>query len=254
MTKIAIEDDIAVITLSHGVTNSLTLDHVREIDSVVNQVNREEKLKGIVLTGEGRFFCSGFHLPDFIAFKDLDEACKWFEEEEAILLRLFCCDKPVVCAMNGHSAAAGIIYAMASDYRLVKNHPKIKLGMSEFKIGLSLAVVHAAVVQYGLDSKRVFRDVMFFGKMYGVEEALKIGMVDEIVEEDRLILRAKEIISNWIDTPDRPFIPVKRKMKEETVLQIKRTLEEGSWREALRGLLKEDVRRSLEYVQSTMPK
>ena len=84
----------------------------------------------------------------------------------------------------------------------MRNHPKIKLGMSEIKIGLSLSVAQSTIVRYGLDSERTYRNVMFFGEMVGAEKALEIGMVDEIVEEDQLISRAKEIVSTWIDTPN----------------------------------------------------
>lgn len=253
MIKETIEDGIVIITLSHGATNSITIDTLRKMDAIVKKVNAEEELKGIVLTGEGRFFSSGFHLPDFIAFKEYEEVTAWFEEEEELLLNFFTCDKPVVCAMNGHSAAAGLIWAFASDYRLVKNHPKIKLGMSEIKIGLPLSVAQSGIVRYGLDSERTYRDVIYFAEMVGVEKALELGMVDEIVEEDQLIARAKELVTMWIDTPNRPFIPIKKLMRQEFVDQIRANHGDGSWKEGLRCFLQDDVRGTLEFVHSMLP-
>lgn len=253
MIKENIEDGIAIITLSHGATNSITLDTLRQIDAILKKVNSDDALKGVVLTGEGRFFSSGFHLPDFIGFKTIEEIYAWFDEEEELLVNFFTCDKPVVCAMNGHSAAAGLIWAMASDYRLVKNHPKIKLGMSEIKIGLPLSAAQSTVVRYGLDSERTYRDVMFFGEMMGVEKAREIGMVDEIVEEDQLLPRAKEIVKTWIDTPNRPFIPIKKLMKKEFVDNIREGLNDGGWKEGLSCFLTDEVRGTLEFVQSTLP-
>lgn len=253
MIKETIEDGIAIITLSHGATNSITIDTLRQIDTVLKKVNEDDNLKGIVLTGEGRFFSSGFHLPDFIGFNNLEDIHAWFDEEEELLLNFFTCDKPVVCAMNGHSAAAGLIWAMASDYRIVKNHPKIKLGMSEIKIGLPLSVAQSTIVRYGLDSEKTYRNVMFFGEMVGVEKALDIGMVDEIVEEDRLVTRAKEIVSGWIDTPNRPFIPIKKLMKREYAETIRAYLNDGSWKQGLSCFLTKDVRDTLAFVQSMLP-
>ena len=253
MIKETIEDGIVIITLDHGATNSITIDTLRQIDALVTRVNTEDELKGIVLTGEGRFFSSGFHLPDFIAFKDYEEITKWFDEEEQLLLNFFNCQKPVICAMNGHSAAAGLIWAFASDYRLVKNHPKIKLGMSEIKIGLPLSIAQSQVVRYGLDSEKTYRNVMFFAEMVGVEKALEIGMVDEIVEEDDLIPRAKELIVQWIDTPNRPFIPIKQLMRKEFSDRIIDSLKDESWKEGLRGFLKDEVRDTLTFVHSMMP-
>lgn len=253
MIKEIIEDGIAIITLSHGATNSITIDTLRQIDAIVKKVNAQDELKGVVLTGEGRFFSSGFHLPDFISFKSTEEIHAWFDEEEELLLNFFTSDKPVICAMNGHSAAAGLIWAMASDYRLVKNHPKVKLGMSEIKIGLPLSVAQSEIVRYGLDSERTYRNVMFFGEMIGVEKALEIGMVDEIVEEDQLIARAKELVTLWIDTPNRPFIPIKKLMKKEYADKIRAGLKEGSWKQGLSCFLQDDVRGTLEFVHSMLP-
>lgn len=253
MIKETIEDGIAIITLCHGAHNSITIDTLRQIDAIVTKVNTQDDLKGIVLTGEGRFFSSGFHLPDFFGFKSLEEVHSWFDEEEELLLNFFTSDKPVVCAMNGHSAAAGLIWAMASDYRLVVNHPKVKLGMSEIKIGLPLSVGQSEIVRYGLDSEKTYRNVMFFGDMFGVEKALEIGMVDEIVEIDQLIARAKEIVTLWIDTPNRPFIPIKKLMKKEYVDKIRAGLNEGNWKQGLACFLSDDVRGTLQFVHSMLP-
>ena len=253
MIKETIEDGIVIITLSHGGTNSITLDMLRQIDALVTRVNTEEELKGIVLTGDGRFFSSGFHLPDFIAFKEFDAITNWFDEEEQLLLNFFTCSKPVICAMNGHSAAAGLIWAFASDYRLIANHPKIKLGMSEIKIGLPLSIAQSEIVRYGIGSEKTYRDVMFFGEMVGVEKALELGLVDEILEAEDLLNRAKELVKLWIDTPNRPFIPMKKLMKNEFANNIIEDLKNPEWKQGLNCFLQDDVRGTLEFVHSMLP-
>lgn len=253
MIKETIEDGIVIITLSHGGTNSITLDMLRQIDALVTRVNTEDDLKGIVLTGDGRFFSSGFHLPDFIAFKGFDEITNWFDEEEQLLLNFFTCSKPVICAMNGHSAAAGLIWAFASDYRLIANHPKIKLGMSEIKIGLPLSIAQSEIVRYGIGDEKIYRNVMFFGEMVGVEKALELGMVDEILEAEDLLNRAKELVKLWIDTPNRPFIPMKKLMKQEFANNIIEDLKNPEWKQGLNCFLQDDVRGTLEFVHSMLP-
>lgn len=252
MLQQRIEDDVMIVTLENGKTNSVTKKTLTMLQGIVGEVNETETLKGIVLTGQGRFFTSGFDLPTFLGFKDQDEAVSFIGYADEVLLALFTCSKPVVCAMNGHSAAMGLIMAMASDYRIVKNHPKIKLGMSEIKIGVPLSVAQSSVMRFGLDSDRTFRDVMYFGEMMDVTKAASMGIVDEVVEEEVLMSRAKEIVSLWIDTPDRPFIPLKKRLKEGVVKEIRQTTEEGKWKDALGCFFKEEVRQVLEFVQSTM--
>lgn len=253
MLKKEIQDDIVIATLTDGASNAIDVDTLRRLKAVIDEVNTTDALKGLILTGEGRFFSSGFSLPMFMGFETAQEVISFFEEEEKILVDYFTCKKPVVCAMNGHSAAMGLILAMASDYRIVKNHPKIKLGMSEIKIGLGLSIAQSAVVRFGLDSDKRYRNVMYFGDMFGVDKALDMEMVDEIVEEENLIARAKEIICLWIDTPNRPFIQIKQGLKSGTAERINRRLETENWQDAMAGaLLSEDAKAAFAFVQAAM--
>lgn len=247
------QDDILMAKLTDGKTNAIDRTTLRLLDQAVKQVNDDPNLKGLILTGEGRFFSSGFSLPMFINFAAREEVIEFFTEQEDILVNFFTCTKPVVAAMNGHSAAMGLILAMAADYRIVKNHPKIKIGMSEIKIGLGLSIAQTAVMRFGLDSDKKYRDVMYFGDMMDVNQAREIQVVDEVVDEGNLIARAREIIRLWIDTPNRPFIQIKRMLKKDTVERIRQELERGTWKnEMCDTLLNPDVKAALGFVQAAM--
>jgi len=255
MLKKEIQDQIVIARLSDGASNAVTRKTLYQLRDMVDEVNKDDSLKGIVLTGEGRFFSSGFSLPMFVKFKTREEVVSFFEEEEKILTDFFVCEKPVVCAINGHCAAMGMILAMASDYRIMKNHPKIKMGMSEIKIGLGLSIAQTAVVRFGLDSDRRYRDVMCFGDMAGADLALKTGMVDEVADEDQLISRAKEIVTLWIDTPNRPFIQIKQGLKRDAAEKIRQNLANVNWQDTMADtLLNEEVKATLSFVQAAMEK
>ncbi len=247
-----LEDDILIVTLKNKKTNPLNLEMLKRLKEIVAEANENPSPKGIILTGDGRFFSSGFDLPIFINFKDLDEAVAFFELEEEVLLSLFACKKPVVAAINGHAAAGGLIYSMAADYRIVKDHPKIKIGMSEIKIGLPLTIAQHEVMRFGFDANLKYRDVMFFGEMVDVNRAKEMALVDELVSEENLIERAKQVVSQWIDTPNRPFIRMKQLLKMDTVNRIRKKLAEENWHEGLNCFFKDDVRQTLEFVQASM--
>ncbi|TWI75604.1 enoyl-CoA hydratase/carnithine racemase [Desulfobotulus alkaliphilus] len=252
MIKESLEDGIIIVTLSHGKTNSITRETMEKIAVIVDKANTDDSIKGIILTGEGKFFSSGFHLPTFINFKDHADAVNFFEFEEEFLLNFFVCKKPVISAMNGHTAAMGMIMAMASDYRLVTSHPKVKLGMSEIKLGLALTIAELEVMRFGLDTDKKFRDVMYFGEMISPEKALERGIVDEVLEADQLIPRAKEIICSWIDNPGRAFITLKETLKYDSAQRIRTKLDELDWRASLHGFFDPNVKATLEFVQATM--
>jgi len=247
-----IEDGIIIATFEHGKTNTITKVTLLKLQECVKKANTDDSIKGIILTGAGRTFCSGFDLPMFLGFKDLQEIVDFFKVEEEILLDLFTCKKPVVSAMNGHAVAGGFIIAMASDYRIVKNHPRITLGMSENKIGLPLSLAQAGIVKFGLDSDKLFRDVLYFGNMVDVTKAKNMGIVDELVDEDELIPRAKKIVTKWIDNPGRAFIKLKESLKKPVADDIRHRIDTEDWQGTLNCFFEKDVRAALDFVMSMM--
>lgn len=252
MLETKIEDQIMITTLTHGKTNSITLETLNNLKECVAQTNQDEKIKGIVLTGQNRFFSSGFDLHTFMGFNTMEQAVKFLGYADEVFLDLFLCSKPVVCAMNGHAAAGGLILAMASDYRIIVNHPKIKVGMSEIKIGVPLSVAQSAIMRFGLDSDKKFRDVMYFGDMVDVTHALQKEIVDEVVEPQELIARGKSIVSMWIDTPGRPFCRMKEELKKETGERIRKRMAEKDWHYGLNCFFDKQVKDTLAFVQSSM--
>ncbi len=254
MIERKIEDNVCILTLNDGKTNALTDTVVKDLGKYVKEAEADDSVKGIILTGEGKFFSSGFDLPMFLSFKDHAEVCAFFDFEEEILMDLFMCEKPVIAALNGHTVAGGMILAMACDYRIIKNHPKIKVGMSEIKIGLPLSIAQYNVVRFGLDSDKKFRDVMLFGLMAGVEQAKEMEMIDEIVEEDKLIEQAKNMINLFKNNPGNAFTPLKLCVRRPFAERMRKELDEGSWKEGLKCFFEDDVRKTLEFVQSAMSK
>jgi len=252
MLNVRNEEGIIIAEFEHGKGNSITLETLRKLREVVNNANEDYAVKGIVLTGAGKTFSSGFDLKMFLGFKDVDEVAAFLSEEDEILTELFMCKKPVVSAINGHAVAGGLIFSMATDYRIAKNHPKISLGMSEIKIGLPLSLAQAEVMRFGFDSDRKYRDVMYFGKMFTVEQARDFGIVDEIVEEAELIPRAKKIVTKWIDNPGRAFTKLKEGLKKPAADRIRSRLATEDWKPTLRCFFEKDVRGALEFVLAAM--
>ncbi|PKL38041.1 MAG: hypothetical protein CVV44_12800 [Spirochaetae bacterium HGW-Spirochaetae-1] len=247
-----IEDNILIASFEHGKFNSITHESVQQLRAMVKKVNEDDSIKGLVLTGAGKVFSSGFDLPMFLGFKDLKEAVAFFEEAEDVFIDFFMCRKPVIAAINGAAMAGGMILSMACDYRIVKNHPKIQLGMTEIKIGLGLSIVQTEIMRFGLDSDRMYRDIMYFGERFGVEKAKELGIVDEIVEEDQLIARAKQIVTTWIDNPARAFSLLKVSLRRPMEERMRQRLKNENWQDGFKCMFDPQTRATLELVQKMM--
>ena len=204
-----IQDNIGIFTIDNAPSNSISTEALKALEALIDRVNAEEELKGIVLTGTGRSFCAGYDLVTFTSFKGPDDIVKWFSDDEEILFKLFTCSKPVVAAVNGHATAAGMILVQACDYRLIKNHPKVKVGMTEIKLGMALTPCQGEIMRFGLDTDKNWREVMFKGQLIPAPVAVEMGIIDELADEAELLKKAKAKVCEYIDTPNRPFIKLK---------------------------------------------
>ncbi len=254
MLQEKIEDGIIIATFANAPMNTITGETVKDLKRIVDKANTDDAVKGIVFTGAGKSFSAGFDLPMFLGFKDLDEVVGFFNEVEQVYIDLFMCRKPVVAAINGAAVAGGLITAMACDYRVAKNHPKIMLGMTEIKIGLGLSIVQTEIMRYGFDSDRKFRDIMYFGQMFNVARARELDVVDDVAEESELMDRAKKVVTSWIDNPGRAFMMLKESQRRPVAELMQKRLREENWQDGFKIFFNPDTRKALEMVKAMMAK
>jgi len=247
-----IEDGIIIFTFNNPKVNAINVETLQGIDEAVDKLNADESLKGMVLTGVGRTFCGGFDLNTFTTFTSGEEVAKWFKFEEGVLLKLFSCKKPIVSAINGGATAAGMIYAMASDYNIVVNNPKVKIGMTEIKLGMSLSPAMGNVMRFGLDSDRNYRDIIMKGELVDPMFCVERGIFDELAEADELVDKAKAKICALYDTLGHPFIQLKDLQKRQMVALIKKELDEYDWNIMGDTFMDEKVNKLLKKVLASI--
>ncbi len=246
------EDGIIIFTFNNPKVNAITAETLKGLDEAVEKLNNDESLKGMILTGSGRFFSGGFDLNTFTNFKDGDEVINWFKYEENVLLKLFSCKKPVIAAVNGGATAAGLILAMASDYRIVINNPKVKIGMTEIKLGMSLSPAMGNIMRFGLDTDRNFRDIIMKGELVDPTFCVERGIFDELVEPEELMEKAKAKIVALYDTLLHPFIELKSLQKREMAALISRELGEYDWNKMADTFLHEKIKKLLGKVLASI--
>lgn len=253
MVSHILEDNILIAKFDHPPSNSITLESLNLLRDAVKKANEDNSIKGLIITGEGRFFSSGFDLPTFLSFQNKNDVLNFFNIEEELLYELFICKKPVIAAINGHCAAGGFIVSMACDYKLAVDNPKPKIGMTEIKIGLSLTIAEMEIVRWGVNSNRDLENVMYNGETYSFQKAAEKGYIDELVAAENLITRAKEKICSWIDQPERAFIQLKAGIKKPAASALRERLDKENWREDIcTAILNPRVRAVLDKVQKSM--
>lgn len=227
--KIVVEDDIIIFTIDNPPTNTITTETLQGFEKAVDRLVNEEVLKGMVITGTGRFFSGGFDLVTFANFAGPEEIIKWFSYEEEVLFKLLACPKPVVAAINGHATAAGMIIAQTCDYRVILDNQKVKVGMTEIKLGMALTPCQGEVIRYGLGSVNNFREIMYKGELITPQKAVEMGILDELAEEDELVVKAKAKISEYIDNPNRSFVHLKAIERKHVIRQAREGIDGNTY-------------------------
>lgn len=249
----SVEDNILVFKFDRDKYNAISSETLVGLNEAVNRVNQEEELKGLIITGEGHIFSSGFDLETLTVFEDAADCIEWFMFQDLVMCNLFTCKKPVIAAVNGSATAAGLIVAMTADCRIVVDNPKIKIGMTEINIGLSLTSAEAEIMRFGLDTNQNYREVIFTGTFMNPAQAVQKGIFDEsVTDKTELMERAKFKVLSLIDTPGRPFILMKYLQRRPVAEYIQKSHLNFDWNAFASYFFNPSVKATLTKVKASM--
>ena len=192
-------DSVAVVTLSaEAARNAFSSDSMEKISSTLNTLMDDPNIRGIVLTGTGRFFCAGADIDEFQRSIQEGRIGPLVDDLTSILhplqIRMRTDTTILIAAINGAAAGGGLGLALACDARVAS--PDAKLASAFFKLGLSPDGGTTWLLPR-LVGNQVTRRFFFNDETWDGQEAFEKGAVDEIVQQDDLVTRAIEMASDW---------------------------------------------------------
>jgi len=189
--SLASADGVATITLNrpekrNAISFELIDDLLRALDTVA-----DSDAVVLIVTGAGKAFCSGMDLENLKSL--LGRTQEQNVEDSRTMVRLFRSlyefPKVTVAAVNGAAIAGGTGLALLCDFTLAV--PDAKFGYTEVRIGFVPAIVSTFLLrQVG---EKQARDLLLTGRIFGAEEALRLGLVNEIVAPELLMQRAQDL-------------------------------------------------------------
>ena len=161
--------------------NSLTSSTLELLNEKLNEAEKNDAIKIIFLSGEGKAFCSGQNLKEVTGTNA--QSVKNLLENYYIPLikRMRELSKPIICGLNGLAAGAGVSLALACDVVLAKQSAKFKLGFS--KIGLIPDAGGSFALLKALGQYRAM-DLMLTDEIIEAEELKRLGIVSRVFEDD----------------------------------------------------------------------
>src|SRR5262245_44401730 len=150
--RLTIEGGIAEVRLERGKVNALDEQMVDELARCFRELADDARVRGILVTGAGKFFSFGFDIPEFLPMPK-GAFAEYLQKFTALYRDLFALPKPVVAAINGHAVAGGCMLAAACDARvMVRDNAKI--GLNEIGFGSSLFAGSLALLGFWVGGRR----------------------------------------------------------------------------------------------------
>jgi 3-hydroxyacyl-CoA dehydrogenase/enoyl-CoA hydratase/3-hydroxybutyryl-CoA epimerase len=195
MIRREIEDDgICILTFDRpesgaNIFDAATMESLRE---QVDAIEKDASIKGVIVTSAKKsIFIAGADLKTLLKQAQTGEMRGFISEGQRVFNRLVALKVPTVAAIHGACAGGGYEITLACDYRVASDDPATKIGLPETTLGLVPAWGGATRLPrlIGADAAA---EVILKGKLYGAAEALKLGLVDEVVSRDQLLEAARK--------------------------------------------------------------
>jgi enoyl-CoA hydratase/carnithine racemase len=184
-----IEDSIAVVTLNRPEKlNALTEDMVIELWRTLGELDDNDEVRVIIVTGAGRAFCAGSDVSSGTNAFD-EQARLGFEGPEVARMKPWNIKKPIIAAINGSAVGAGASIPMQWDIRIAAESARIGF------VYVRRGIVPEALASWLLPrlvGLACANDLLLSGRMIGAREALSLGLVSQVWPDAELMERTRE--------------------------------------------------------------
>lgn len=184
------KEEIGFLTINKPeVLNALDGQVLEEIRQVLDAVEKDESVKALIVTGEGRAFVAGADI-GAQSVLDLEGGRNWGRNGSAIFRRLELLPVPTIAAVNGFALGGGCELALACD--MIVASTKAKFGQPEVSLGITPGFSGTQRLPRRIGKARAM-EMILTGRMMKADEALQAGLVNKVTEPETLLDEAEEL-------------------------------------------------------------
>ncbi len=237
---VEIEEGVVTITFRRpDRLNALTFDVYADLRDLLAELPHRDDARVVLITGEGRGFCSGGDVHEIIAeLQGMDPRglLDFTRMTGSVVQRMRECPLPIVAAINGVAAGAGAVIALASDLRVVARSGSFHFLFT--KVGLAGADMGAAYLLPRLIGTARATELLLLGEGVDPDRALEIGLATQVVEDDQLAGVAGDLARRLASGPALAHETTKLLLTREQDMGLGPSLELEAFAQAL--LMKSD--------------
>jgi enoyl-CoA hydratase/carnithine racemase len=233
--RLDVADGVATITLDRPERlNALTFDVYADLRDLLWELPQRGDARAVVITGEGRGFCSGGDVHEIIGrLVDMDAKglLEFTRMTGAVVQRMRECPLLIVAAVNGIAAGAGAVIALAADLRVVARSARFAFLFT--KVGLAGADMGAAYLLPRLVGLGRATELLLLGETIDAETADRYGLVTRLVDDEDLPAAAAALARDLAEGPALAYANTKTLLSRELDLDLAGSLELEAQTQAL---------------------
>lgn len=220
LTKV--KDGVLTITLDRPKVNAFVLEMIQSTRDAFKIAERDENIRAVILTGSGRVFSAGQDITEVKKAEDTSFRYHLLRTYNPLVLQIRRLEKPVLASINGPVSGAALGIALACDLRIAAENARFVVGFSG--IGLSpdsaVSLLLPAIVGLGRAAECIYTNTPI-----NAEQALSLGLVNRVVPEEELGLRAFEWASTLAQGPLKAFGLAKRALNKAVLGDLEKILD-----------------------------
>jgi len=231
--KYEVKDKVCTITLNRpDVYNAFNDELSYELQDALKQARKDKEVRVLVITGEGKAFCSGQDLKAGSPEEKRDLSESLYKRYNPIIRAVRNMPKPVVCRLNGVAAGAGCSLALACDMIIAsENSSLIEVFIN---IGLVLDSGSSWFLPRAVGLAKAF-ELATMGTKVTAEQALQLGMVNKVVPIAELDKAVKEVADYYANAPTKAIALIKKMLNKSTHSDLETMLEYEAFCQQIAG-------------------
>jgi enoyl-CoA hydratase/carnithine racemase len=242
---------IATLTFNRpDVLNALTFDIYAQFRDLLEDLRYDDSVKVLVLTGNGKAFCSGGDVHEIIGAlldTDVKDHLAFTRMTGAVVRNMRLLDKPIIAALNGMTAGAGAVIALASDLRIASEQARFAFLFT--RVGLAGVDMGSGYLLPRIVGQGRATELLMLGDTIDAVTADRYGLVNRVVPHDDLLPTAQEWARRLADGPSQALSMTKRMINSESNMDLVTALEAEAQAQALM-LMGDDHRRFYEAFKA----
>lgn len=215
--SLSVTDKMALIGLNRGRSNAINAELLDELKIIFKSVQDDDTIAGVILHGKEGFFSAGLDLIELYNYSEMEIRAFW-ESFLSFVQSFTAFKKPVVAAIGGHSPAGGCVLALCCDYRIMADGEFI-IGLNEVPVGIIVPDAIFHLYSFWIGQAKAYQ-YLLEGKLLSPEQALKVGLIDELVSPAALRSRAEKQLKKYIQLEANTWQQSKINMRRELISKM----------------------------------